>query len=170
MHPSGKTSVPQIPAAYTEPQLKHVYRNTINMDYGGGRFEKATEHLGKTCGCLNLVYDPHCRTPAHNVEVICWVQRDELVTVISCLNVLNILLDKKDRDEAIEAIKYLAQWHSNIKHLVFQVYTKDSTGKPTKSQLNKKAEWYWPTLLAEFCGWDSEIIGDKKNIIHFWRD
>ena len=170
-HPTAKTSVPQIPAAYTDPNLKHVYRGSRNLDYGGGRFEKATEYLMTGLNCENLVYDPHCRTPAHNIDVIRNLDFDGGIKVISCLNVLNVLLDKEDRDQVIEAVKYLANSYPSVKHVVFQVYTVDSSGVSTKSQLNKKPSWYFEDLRKEFQDWDFDLYGgSKKNIIHFWRD
>lgn len=167
-HPSAKTSVSQIPAAYTEPGLKHVYAHARNLDYGGGRFEVGTAHLAKV-NCQNFVYDPHCMTPAHNIHTLVSFGRVGF-QVISCLNVLNVLLDKKDRDEAIEAVKLLASENTSVKHVVFQVYTVNSSGAPTKTQLNKKAEYYWPALTEAFGSWSYEIIGDKNNIIHFCRE
>lgn len=168
-HPAAKTSVNQIPAAYTEPDLASVYQDARNLDYGGGQYDSATEYLWLTLSCLNLVYDPYCRTPAHNIDVIRNLDFDGSVSVISCLNVLNVLLEKKDMDEVLEAIKYLADSYSSVEHIVFQVYTKDKTGKPTASQLNKKPEWYFPVIEAAFPGWAIKVLGAKKNIFHLTR-
>ncbi len=169
-NPTAKTSVSQTPAAYTEPKLAPVYQGARNLDYGGGRFDTATESLMSRLNCENLVYDPHCRTPAHNIDVIRNLDFDGSISVISCLNVLNVLLDKKDRDQVVGAIKYLTDSYSSVKHVVFQVYTKDKSGVSTATQLNKGPEWYWPELAGAFAGWRSEILGAKKNITHLWRD
>lgn len=168
-HPTAKTSVKQIPAAYTEPELASVYRGAKNLDYGGGRFEDATEYLWLKHSCLNLVYDPHCRTAAHNIDVIRNLDFDGSIRVISCLNVLNVLLEKNDRDQVLEAIKYLADSYPTVEQLVFQVYTKDSTDTPSASQLNKKPEWYFQEIEAAFNGWHIKVLGNKKNIFLLTR-
>ncbi len=168
-HPSAKTSVSQIPAAYKEPKLQEVYKHSRNLDFGGGKYDLATQYLDGI-NCQNFVYDPYCRTQAHNIDVIRNLDFDGSISVISCLNVLNVLLDKKDRDQVVGAIKYLTDSYSSVKHVVFQVYTKDKSGVSTATQLNKGPEWYWPELAGAFAGWRSEILGAKKNIIHLWRD
>jgi hypothetical protein len=166
-HVTAKTSVAQVPAAYKEPKLREVYRHSRNLDFGGGKYDLATQYLDGI-NCQNFVYDPYCRTQAHNITVLHNLGRVEFNTV-SCLNVLNVQVLEKDRAETIEAIKTITVMQPSIKHVVFQIYTKDKSGAISDTQLNKPAEFYWPALIETFREWKHEIVGAKKNIIHFMR-
>ena len=63
--PSHGTSLAQVPALHKK--VKWV-PGTRNLDYGGGRYDHATEFLREK-GVENFVFDPYNRDAQHNAEV-----------------------------------------------------------------------------------------------------
>lgn len=75
----------------------------INLDWGGGKYEKATEWL-RDRGVTNLVYDPYNRSPEHNHEVLTTCRRKAGADSGTLCNVLCVIPEVEDRIEAVRGI------------------------------------------------------------------
>lgn len=112
----------------------------INLDYGGGKYEKATMWLLEQ-GVTNLVYDPFNRSAAHNKTVLELAKDAETTT---CFNVLNVIKEDKIRKKVIKECK-----RKNTKTIYFSVWegNKSSEGAPSKG---KKRSWQNNRPLKEY--------------------
>lgn len=146
---SANTSInsAKLPAIFSMVNFKP---ETINLDYGGGKFDNATTALeGK--GVTNLVYDPYNRSSGHNKDVIDTVRKNGGADTVTCSNVLNVIKEPEARKAAIKNIYSLLK---NSGTAYFTVY--EGTGKgnegPTKSgyQLNKKTGDYVEEISSVF--------------------
>ncbi len=146
---SANTSInsAKLPAIFSIVNFKP---ETINLDYGGGKFDNATAALeGK--GVTNLIYDPYNRSSGHNKDVIDTVRKNGGADTVTCSNVLNVIKEPEARKAVIKNIYSLLK---NSGTAYFTVY--EGTGKgnegPTKSgyQLNKKTSDYVEEISAVF--------------------
>ena len=146
---SANTSInsAKLPAIFSMVNFKP---ETINLDYGGGKFDNATTALeGK--GVTNLVYDPYNRSSGHNKDVIDTVRKNGGADTVTCSNVLNVIKEPEARKAVIKNIYSLLK---NSGTAYFTVY--EGTGKgnegPTKSgyQLNKKTGDYVEEISSVF--------------------
>ena len=146
---SANTSInsAKLPAIFSMVNFKP---ETINLDYGGGKFDNATTALeGK--GVTNLIYDPYNRSSGHNKDVIDTVRKNGGADTVTCSNVLNVIKEPEARKAAIKNIYSLLK---NSGTAYFTVY--EGTGKgnegPTKSgyQLNKKTGDYVEEISSVF--------------------
>lgn len=146
---SANTSINSVklPAIFSMVNFKP---ETINLDYGGGKFDNATTALeGK--GVTNLIYDPYNRSSGHNKDVIDTVRKNGGADTVTCSNVLNVIKEPEARKVVIKNIYSLLK---NSGTAYFTVY--EGTGKgnegPTKSgyQLNKKTGDYVEEISSVF--------------------
>ena len=146
---SANTSINSVklPAIFSMVNFKP---ETINLDYGGGKFDNATTALeGK--GVTNLVYDPYNRSSGHNKDVIDTVRKNGGADTVTCSNVLNVIKEPEARKAVIRNIYSLLK---NSGTAYFTVY--EGTGKgnegPTRSgyQLNKKTGDYVEEISSVF--------------------
>ena len=160
---SAYTSVKILPKAF-----KMFSFHARNLDYGGGKWDKATVYLKNNHNCENLVYDPYNRTEEHNKEVANRVQT-EGVDSITCLNVLNVIKNKNERYNTLYAIKLLTEVSADIGKLpivIFQVYEGDKTANKD-IQTCMKTKDYIPEIQAHFPSWS---IKRKGNVIIVFQD
>lgn len=160
-HPAAKTSVNQIPAAFTNKVIAQLLRDGTNLDFGGGRFDTATKYLEDTVNCSNRVFDPYTRTQEHNDKVL----QETDYTSITCLNVLNVIPSKTKRRSAIQEVhKHTFDRHLNI--AVFQVYEGNKSGITKGTQANLPPAEYLQEIQSVFGGssWEYQTLGTKKNI------
>ena len=95
-----KTSLNQISAGLKFLINKNlVQKGDVNLDYGGGKFDKGTTYL-KSFGITNLVYDEFSRNDAHNQEILNYLGKNKVDT-LTILNVLNVIHDKETRIDVI---------------------------------------------------------------------
>lgn len=136
---SAKTSVNILPRTFKAISFEP---GTINLDYGGGRFDKATEFLA-TKGVKNYVYDPFNRSQEHNDAAIEAILKNGGADTVTCNNVLNVIMEDSIRLDVITRIKALLRPQGKA---YFIVYKGDGTGigKETKSgyQLNRATKTY----------------------------
>lgn len=146
---SANTSInsAKLPAIFSMVNFKP---ETINLDYGGGKFDNATAALeGK--GVTNLIYDPYNRSSGHNKDVIDTVRKNGGADTVTCSNVLNVIKESEARKAVIKNIYSLLK---NSGTAYFTVY--EGTGKgnegPTRSgyQLNKKTGDYVEEISSVF--------------------
>lgn len=75
--------------------------NTINLDYGGGKYDTATEYL-KDFGVENLIYDPYNRDDDFNINTLEKCQ--DGVDSATLMNVLNVIKEIEIQEEIINNI------------------------------------------------------------------
>ena len=160
---SAYTSVKILPKAF-----KMFSFHGRNLDFGGGKWDKATVYLKNNHNCENLVYDPYNRTEEHNKEVANRVQTKG-VDSITCLNVLNVIKNKNERYNTLYAIKLLTEVSADIGKLpivIFKVYEGDKTSNKDIQTCMKTKE-YVPEIQAHFPNWS---IKRKGNVIIVFQD
>lgn len=144
---SAKTSVNTLPRTF---KIIHFDNNTINLDYGGGRFETATNFL-KTMGVKNLVYDPYNRSSSHNRDVLDEIKEEGGADTATCNNVLNVIAEKESRMRVIKNIHHLLKDDGKA---YFCIYKGDGSQIPkeTKSgfQNNIPTKAYVPEIQEVF--------------------
>jgi hypothetical protein len=111
---------------------------TTNLDYGGGKYEKATMWLLEQ-GVNNLVYDKFNRSDEHNEMALEFAKSS---TTTTCFNVLNVIKEREHRKQVIKECK-----RENTKTIYFSVYNGDMSGEgtPTRGnswQNNKPLKYY----------------------------
>ena len=155
---SAKTSVNILPRTF---KVVSFEPGTVNLDYGGGRFDKVTEFLG-AMDVTNYVYDPFNRPASHNQMVLTAIRENGGADTITCNNVLNVIQEESARDRVLRNIHFLLK---NGGTAYFCVYRGDGTGegKETKAgfQLNQPTKFY----LAEIQRYFSNVRIYKDIII-----
>ena len=138
---SAATSIngSKLPAIF---KLVDFHANTLNLDYGGGKFDNATEYL-KTMGVTNLIYDKFNRTAQHNQEVIRAVRENGGADTCTLSNVLNVIKEESIRHEILVNIHKLLKSDGILYITVFEGQPGQKEG-PTKSgyQLARKTSEY----------------------------
>lgn len=152
---SAATSLNQVASAMRKIDWKP---GTVNVDIGGGRFDKATEYLREQ-GVESMVFDPFNRDAEHNRQVAERV-RDEKVDTVTCNNVLNVIDSASSRANVIlQAAKALKPGGTAY----FSVYEGDKSGvgRQTKSdswQNNRVTKDYVSEIERYF---DDVTVKDK---------
>ncbi len=152
---SAATSLNQVASAMRKIDWKP---GTVNVDIGGGRFDKATEYLREQ-GVESMVFDPFNRDAEHNRQVAERV-RDEKVDTVTCNNVLNVIDSVSSRANVIlQAAKALKPGGTAY----FSVYEGDKSGvgRQTKSdswQNNRVTKDYVSEIERYF---DDVTVKDK---------
>ena len=101
---SERTSVNQLPAVFNRVEWQP---ETVNLDYGGGRFDQATEFLsGK--GVVNLVFDPYNRAAEHNKDIMHKLRKRKADTA-TIANVLNVIKEPEIRKQVMRKVRSLVK-------------------------------------------------------------
>ena len=79
----------------------HFEPGSLNLDYGGGRFDSATQALAAK-GVKNVVYDPFNRSLAHNLGVRLEIARRGGADTVTVNNVLNVIAEDGALREVVE--------------------------------------------------------------------
>ena len=146
---SANTSInsTKLPAIFSMVSFKP---ETINLDYGGGKFDNATTALeGK--GVTNLVYDPYNRSAGHNKDVINTIRKNGGADTVTYSNVLNVIKEPEARAVVIKNIYKLLKPNGVAYFTVYEGTGKGDEG-PTKSgyQLNRKTGEYIDEIMDVF--------------------
>lgn len=121
---SAKTCVNQIPAAFKKIAWQP---GTRNLDYGGGKYNTATEYLlGRYV--FNFVYDPYNRDEFYNSGVLIALRKQPADTATIC-NVLNVIKEPEVRRHVLENVKALVRRGGEVYISVFR--GKNSPPGPT---------------------------------------
>ena len=135
---SEKTSRNQIARGFKLVDWSDI---PINFDIGGGKYDKATEWLGRHM-VKNLVYDPYNRSNEFNEQSLYHSQFAYSSTIF---NVLNVIPELRERIELLRFAK-----RERTKYIFITVYEGDKTGigKETRDgfQHNKKLINYLPEI------------------------
>ena len=145
---SAYTSRNQIPALMKKGLLKGV-----NLDYGGGKYDKATEYLAKL-GVRNYVIDPFNRSKEHNDKAFDKTILSYQLDSITCLNVLNVITSELERDNLVTHIHSIACQHylltDKYPTIYFQVYNGKCSKVNKDVQVCKPMSFYEPMLTKVF--------------------
>ena len=148
---SANTSInsARLPAIFNMGGV-HFNPDTINLDYGGGKFDNATDELASK-GVTNLVYDPYNRSASHNSEVIKTIKEHGGADTATCSNVLNVIKEPAARTVVIKNIYKLLKPDGVAYFTVYEGTGKGDEG-PTKAgyQLNKKTADYVEEISSVF--------------------
>ena len=123
---------------------------TVNLDYGGGRFNNVAEYL-KQYDVINLVYDPYNRSSEHNEEVIRLIREHGGADTATCSNVLNVIKEPEVRLNVLKNISKLVKSGGTVYITVYEGKGNNAEG-PTKSgyQLNRKTADYLEEIQQVF--------------------
>ena len=149
-HSSAKTSINsnKVPAVF---KLVTDWKSgTINLDFGGGSFDTASEYLADK-GVTNLIYDKFNRSTEHNREVIKQIRANGGADTATCSNVLNVIKEPEVRTNVLENIKKLVKPTGTVYITVYEGSGKGNEGE-TKSgyQLNRKTAGYLDEIKEVF--------------------
>ena len=126
---------------------------SINLDYGGGRFDNVAEYLEKEYGATNLVYDKYNRSAEHNREVLNKIRQNGGADTVTCSNVLNVIAEESER---LAVLRNCKRYLKSGGTCYITVYEGSGTGEgaPTKSgyQLNRKTKDYEEEIKKVFPG------------------
>lgn len=149
---SADTSINSSKAPSVFKLVKSWEPGTINLDYGGGKFDTGTDYLSQY-DVINLVYDPYNRTSDHNREVLKLIRENGGADTVTCSNVLNVIKEPEVRANVISNIKKLLKSNGTAYFTVY-IGDKSGEGKVTKSgyQLNRDTKDYIPEI--------EEVFGD----------
>lgn len=146
---SAKTSINsnKLPAIFRMVSFKP---GTINLDFGGGKFDNASEFL-KTQDVINLIYDPYNRSSSHNNEVIKTIRKNGGADTATISNVLNVIKEENARLTVLRNVKRLLKSGGTCYITVYEG-TGRGDSKETKSgyQLNKKTADYIEEIESVF--------------------
>lgn len=140
----------KLPALFSKVKFEP---DTINLDYGGGKFDNVTDYLANTYKCTNLVYDKYNRSSSHNADVLKQVKANKGADTVTCSNVLNVIAEPEVR---LEVIKDLKKYLKNDGTCYITVYTGDGSGegkaneKRQSYQTNMKLDDYIPEVSKVF--------------------
>ena len=146
---SANTSInsAKLPAIF---RLVEFNPNTINLDYGGGKFDNATEYLEKN-NVKNYIYDRFNRTPSWNREAVKAVRKAGGADTATLSNVLNVIKEDGSREEVLYNIKELLKPNGTLYVTVYEG-DKSGEGKVTSAgyQLNRKTADYMEEISKVF--------------------
>lgn len=144
---SAATSLNQVAAAFTQGTF---HPGTLNLDYGGGRYDRATQYLADR-QVTNRVFDPYNRSVAENLETRLAIVRAGGADTVTVNNVLNVIA------EPLALLYAVAQAANALKAdgtAYFLVHEGDRSGRgaPTTRgyQRNDRAEAYLPWVARSF--------------------
>lgn len=157
---SAKTSInsTRVPALFKHPAIQWQ-AGTRNLDWGGGRYDTATEFL-KGLGVENAIYDPYNREAAHNARVLAGSPYDSATVS----NVLNVVQGKENRRNIIKDVL------DNVKEggiIYIKIYEGNGSGTGEETQQgscwqeNRKTSSY----VDELKEFNPQMIGGSNKII-----
>lgn len=148
---SEKTSIntSKVPAIFK--LIKTWKPGTINLDYGGGRFDIATDYLYDEYDVTNLIYDPFNRSSKHNSYVLTTLHNNGGADTATCSNVLNVIKEYDVRINVLENISKLLKPNGTLYITVYEG-GKDQVEGPTGSgyQLARKTAEYLDEIKEVF--------------------
>ena len=115
---SHRTSInsSKLPAIF---KLVKFRPKTVNLDYGGGRFDNATNWLCEL-DVTNLIYDPFNRSAEHNSFVLSEIKKNGGADTATLSNVLNVVKEEKQQTGGVDiqvqhrmrpnALRYADEW------------------------------------------------------------
>lgn len=118
---------------------------TVNLDYGGGKYDTATEYLAGQ-GVHNLIQDPYNRSPEHNAAVVREVIDRGGADTVTCSNVLNVIMEYDVRRHVLEDIRAGLR-RGGVAY--FTVYEGDGSGRGRVTRCGWQANRKTADYVAE---------------------
>lgn len=152
---SKNTSVNKnkVPAIFRTVQKHYGWKkDTINLDYGGGKYDTATKFLAEL-GVKNMIYDPYNRPAEENWETRKLIARHNKADTVTLSNVLNVIRDNKEKKSALSEISTMFIKKGGTLYLNVYEGDKSGVGRLTKKdcwQENKKLADYLPLVKHVF--------------------
>ena len=159
---SAQTSRSQVPALHRALLKAGVWASgTVNVDIGGGRFDKASQELSKSF-VTNLVYDPYNRSQEHNDTVLLKLQERGADTA-TVANVLCVIAEDHLRAGVVALASKLAPI------AFFSIYegNRSGIGGPTRDgwQENRALVTYVKEIAPFFDKTELQRIGGVQMIV-----
>lgn len=129
----------------------HFQPGTLNLDYGGGKYDNVTVYLAKK-SVKNVTYDKYNRTDAENENAFMIVERNGGADTVTCSNVLNVIREKEERLNVLQNIKASLKQGGRAYITVYSG-DKSGVGKQTgkdQFQLNRKIGDYLEEIREVF--------------------
>lgn len=161
---SAATSLNQL-AGGVKAVAEILPAGSLNLDYGGGRYNQAVEYL-KQVDVMNLVFDPFNRSKEHNREVLDIIKEYGGADSCTCCNVLNVIDGDAAKITALKNIKRLVRSGGKVYIQTYEgsdkVETQNDKGKTVKKpsgvgkttkkgwQENKETKAYIPLVREVF--------------------
>ena len=146
---SAKTSInsSKLPAIFKMVSFKP---GTINLDFGGGRFDNVADYLSKD-DVTNLVYDPYNRSSEHNKNVLNKIKEIGGADSATISNVLNVIAEPEARKTVLQNVYNLIKSGAPVYITVYEGNSSGEAGE-TKSgyQLNRKTVDYLEEIQEVF--------------------
>lgn len=179
---SAATSQNQLAGGVKAVANNVLESGTVNLDYGGGRYDKAVEYL-KQLDIMNLVFDPFNRSKEHNKEVMDIITEYGGADSCTCCNVLNVIDGDSAKITALKNIKRLVKNGGKVFIQVYEGSDKDKievqndkgktvkkpsgVGKETTKgwQENKETVAYLPLVQKVFSDATFKRIGGVPMIV-----
>ena len=134
---------------------KKLKPGTINVDYGGGRFDNVAEYLTKF-DVINLVIDPFNRSAEHNQEVLQTLRAAGGADTATCANVLNVIKEQENRIGVLKNIRRCVKPGGTIYFWIYEGgSTRDRTSrdgtfkKGVRKESGKTSKGYQLRWLTE---------------------
>lgn len=140
---SANTSINSIKLPALFNKIKAWVSNSINLDFGGGKFDNATAFL-KNLGVKSYIYDPYNRSYDHNQSCLSAIVSKGFADTATCSNVLNVIAELDCRLYVIETI---ARYLKSNGTAYFTVYEGDKSGK---GRVTKVSCWQENRKLASY--------------------
>lgn len=147
---SAATSInsAKLPALFKMVDFKE---GSINLDYGGGKFDNVAEYLENTYGATNLVYDKYNRSTEHNREVLNQIRKNGGADTVTCSNVLNVIAEESER---LAVLRNCKRYLKSGGTCYITVYEDSGSGEGTETkagyQLNRKTKDYEDEIKQVF--------------------
>lgn len=147
---SAATSInsSKLPALF---KMVDFQKGSINLDYGGGKFDNVAEYLQDKYGATNLVYDKYNRSAEHNREVLDQVRQNGGADTVTCSNVLNVIAEESER---LAVLRNCKRYLKSGGTCYITVYEGNGSGEgaPSKAgyQLNRKTKDYEDEIKKVF--------------------
>lgn len=161
---SAETSLNQIPALFKNVVFE---RGGINLDWGGGKYNKGIQYMWDTWGIVSLVFDPYNRSEQHNTDVIRFINNHGGSDTATCANVLNVIKEKECRLQLLREIRGHLCYEGKV---YISVYEGDRSGmgretKPGCWQNNMRTECYVDEIAEVF-----PYVERKGKVIKAWME
>jgi hypothetical protein len=162
-HTSADTSIPQVSAG-----IKHavktglIHPNSINVDNGGGRFDKGKEHVESSVEGAKLhVHDPYNRSEEHNSEV----KKKTLgkSNYVGLHNVLNVIKEPESRIEALKQTKEFMHPKNGIAHITVYEGDKSGKGRVTKANKGRGSSWQNNRTTSSYADEVKKVFPDSTH-------
>ena len=142
----------KLPSLFSNKNV-HFAEGSLNLDYGGGKFDNVADYLESTYGATNLVYDKYNRTPEHNKAVLAQVRQNGGADTVTCSNVLNVIAEESERLAVLRNCKRYMKSGGTCYITVYEGDGKGSgkvTQKEQSFQLNRKTKEYEDEIKSVF--------------------